>query len=171
VTPAPTDFSALLRSLLDASVDFILVGGLAGNVHGAARVTYDIDVVYGRSQENLGRLVAALAPHRPYLRGAPPGLPFSFDVETLRRGLNFTLTTSLGDIDLLGEVTGGGTYDALVPASEMIGLWGTSCRCVTLKTLIQLKRAAGRPKDLEAIAELEALRTEREAARSAKSGE
>ena len=168
---APTDFSALLRCLLDASVDFILVGGVAGNVHGAARATYDIDVVYGRSRENLERLIGALAPHRPYLRGAPPGLPFSFDVNTLRRGLNFTLTTSLGDIDLLGEVTGGGTYEALVPSSEMFELWGTWCRCVTLQTLIQLKRAAGRPKDLEAIAELEALHAEREAAGSAGSGE
>jgi len=50
VRSAPTDFSALLRCLLDASVDFILVGGVAGNVHGAARATYDIDVVYGRSR-------------------------------------------------------------------------------------------------------------------------
>jgi len=92
-------------------------------------------------------------------------------VNTLRRGLNFTLTTSLGDIDLPGEVTGGGTYEALVPSSEMFELWGTSCRCVTLQTLIQLTRAAGRPKDLEAIAELEALHAEREAAGSAGSGE
>jgi predicted nucleotidyltransferase len=161
VTP-PTDFAALLRRLLDADVEFILIGGLAANVHGSARATYDIDVVYRRSTDNLERLVRALNPVNAYLRGAPPGLPFVFDVETLRRGLNFTLTTALGDVDLLGEVAGGGSYEALVPLSEPIELFGRSCQCVTLSTLIRLKRAAGRPKDLESIAELEALREERE---------
>lgn len=158
--PARIDFSALLRVLLDEAVEFILVGGVAGALHGAARATYDVDVVYRRSTDNLSRLVAALAPYHPYLRGAPAGLPFSFDVDTLRHGLNFTLTTSLGDLDLLGEVTGGGRYEALLAHSESIPLLGTTCQCVTLEGLIRLKRAAGRPKDLEAIAELEALRTE-----------
>jgi hypothetical protein len=162
VTPPPTDFAGLLRRLLGVDVEFILVGGVAGNVHGSARATFDIDIVYRRSPENLVRLVRALAPIQPYLRGAPPGLPFLFDVDTIRRGLNFTLTTTLGDIDLLGEVAGGGTYDALFQESEDVALFGASCRCVSLPTLIRLKRAAGRPKDLEAIAELEALREERE---------
>jgi len=106
--PPRTDFSKLLRVLLDGAVEFILVGGVAGSLHGAARATYDVDVVYRRSPENLSRLVAALAPYGPYLRGAPAGLPFFFDVQTLGQGLNFTLTTSVGDLDLLGEVTGGG---------------------------------------------------------------
>lgn len=159
---AATDFAALLRRLLSARVEFILVGGVAGNVHGLARATYDIDVLYRRSADNLARIVEALAPLEPYLRGAPPGLPFTFDIDTLRRGLNFTLTTSSGDIDLLGDVTGGGTYDDLLPASEEVPLFGLACRCATLEALIRMKRAAGRPKDLEALAELEALRDERE---------
>jgi hypothetical protein len=58
----------------------------------------------------------ALAPHHPYLRGAPPGLPFDWAEETLKRGLNSTLTTDLGPIDLLGEIAGGGAYDDLLPA-------------------------------------------------------
>jgi hypothetical protein len=116
--------------------------------------------VYRRSPDNLPRLVSALAPIQPYLRGAPAGLPFVFDLDTLRRGLNFTLTTSMGDLDLLGEVTGGGTYDDLKPDSDTISLFGLDCRCATLDALIRMKRAAGRPKDLEAIAELETLRSE-----------
>ena len=158
---APTDFAALLRRLLSAHVEFILIGGVAGNVHGLARATYDIDVLYRRSADNLARIVEALAPLEPYLRGAPAGLPFTFDIDTLRRGLNFTLTTSSGDINLLGDVIGGGTYDDLLPASEAVPLFGLSCRCATLEALIRMKRAAGRPKDLEALAELEALRDER----------
>jgi hypothetical protein len=162
----PTDFSALLSCLLSARVECVLVGGLAGNVHGSARATYDIDLVYRRSPENMQRIVSALGPLKPYLRGAPPGLPFVLDIGTLRRGLNFTLTTTSGDIDLLGEVTGAGTYDDVVHASEEVALFGFTCRCATLEALIRMKRAAGRPKDLEAIAELEALRDERDARQS-----
>ncbi len=157
----PTDFQGLLQRLLEAKVDFILIGGLAATVHGSARATFDIDVVYSRSHENVGRLVAVLAPLQPYLRGAPRGLPFSFDVETVHRGLNFTLETTLGDLDLLGEVTGGGRYEDLLPHTQDLSLFGFACRCVTLPKLIDLKRAAGRPKDNEVLAELEALFDER----------
>lgn len=78
------------------------------------------------------------------------------------RRLNFTLATSLGAIDLLGEVAGGGTYENLEKDTETIHVFGVDCLCVTLDALIRLKRAAGRRKDLEAIAELEAIREERE---------
>ncbi|MBA3884503.1 MAG: hypothetical protein H0X67_02080 [Acidobacteria bacterium] len=157
----PTDFEGLLRRLLEGDVDFILVGGVAAAVHGAARATYDLDAVYDRSAGNIARLVTALLPIEPYLRGAPAGLPFRFDEETVSRGLNFTLQTTSGDLDLLGEVTGGGRYADLLPFTVPLPLFGRTCRAVTLDKLIELKRAAGRPKDNEALAELEALRDER----------
>lgn len=156
------DFAALLQRLAAARVNYVLVGGVAAVVHGSARLTQDVDVVYERTDENLARLVDALAPLTPYLRGAPPGLPFRFDVETIRRGLNFTLQTSVGAIDLLGEVAGDGTYARLSAHTVAIELFGTLVRVVDLETLIELKRAAGRPKDFEVIAELEALREESE---------
>ena len=68
----------------------------------------------------------------------------------------------LGPIDLLGEITGGGSYEQLLPDTTEVSVFGVSCRCITLKRLIQVKRAAGRVKDLEAIAELEALLEELE---------
>lgn len=143
-------------------MDYVIVGGLAATVHGSARLTLDVDVVYSRTPENVTRLVAALRPHAPYPRGAPPGLPFSWSAETVRAGLNFTLTTSIGDVDLLGEVVGGGDYSALLPHTEVVDLFGYRCRCLDLPALIRTKRAAGRPKDLEALAELEALVNERD---------
>jgi hypothetical protein len=155
-----TDFEHLLAVLTHAGVEFIVIGGFAATAHGSAHITVDLDVVYRRSAENIDRLARALEPLRPYLRGAPPGLPFKFDGDTIRQGLNFTLVTSAGDLDLLGEATGGGTYDALLPCSEVRELTGLECRFVNLQTLIRLKRAAGRPKDLERIAELEALQQE-----------
>ena len=115
-----TNFEQLLQTLAAHGVEFIIVGGVAATVHGSSRLTQDLDIVYSRDPENLRRLVASLAPYKPYLRGAPPGLPFHWDAETLRQGLNFTLTTTLGDIDLLGEITGGGGYEDLLPGSSSI---------------------------------------------------
>ncbi len=152
-----TDFRALIETLCRRRVEFVLVGGLAAVAHGSARLTQDIDIVYSRSPANLEALAAALAEHRPYPRGAPPGLPFSWDSDTLANGLNFTLTTSLGDIDLFGEITGGGGYNDLTPHTIKLDLFGCQVLCLDLEKLIQVKRAAGRPRDLEAIAELEAL--------------
>jgi hypothetical protein len=158
----PTDFRGLIETLARARVDFIVIGGVAATLHGAARATLDLDLVYRRTTDNIDRLVAALAQVSPYLRGAPPGLPFSFDAATVHRGLNFTLDTDLGSLDLLGEVTGGGSYEALLASTEQVELFGYTCRTVTLDKLIDLKRAAGRPKDHQVLAELEALRDRRE---------
>src|ERR1700704_2857548 len=140
-------FDKLLPVLVQANVEFILIGGVAGIIHGSSRLTYDVDVVYARTSANLTRLAEALKPHAPYLRGAPLGLPFVLDVPTLRNGLNFTLTTKLGDLDLLGEVVGGGSYKELSPHTFVVSAFGVKFRCVDLLTLIKLKRAAGRPKD------------------------
>jgi hypothetical protein len=140
---------------------YILVGGAAATAHGSARLTQDLDIVYRRSEDNIHRLVAALAPYKPYLRGAPPGLPFAWDVRTIQRGLNFTLTTDLGALDLFGEITGGGRYEDLLPDCIPISVFDSTCHCLGLERLIQVKRAAGRPRDLEAVAELEAILEER----------
>lgn len=84
-----TDFATLLEALHAGGVEFIVIGGFAATAHGSAHVTVDLDVVYRRTGANALRLAAALAPFDPYLRGAPPGLPFRFDAETIARGLNF----------------------------------------------------------------------------------
>ncbi len=120
------------------------------------------------TRENLRLLVKALEPLRPYLRGpVPKDLAFDFDERTLRNGLNFTLLTPIGGIDLLGEVAGG-TYQDLLPHARRV--WGYGCEflAIDLDKLIELKRFAGRPKDIEAIAELEAIRQEKIAAEKQK---
>jgi hypothetical protein len=157
-----TDFAALLAALTRTQVPFIVVGGAAATAHGSARLTLDLDVVYDRAPESLDKLVSALAPFDPYLRGAPPGLPFRWDGATLRAGLNFTLTTTRGDIDLLGEIVGGGGFFELRKHAVPFRLFGLEILVLGLEKLIEVKRAAGRPKDMEAIAELMALREERD---------
>jgi predicted nucleotidyltransferase len=159
------DFPKLLRLLTAHDVAFIIIGGVAAVIHGSSRLTQDLDVVYQRSSQNLTRLVQALAEQAPYLRGAPPGLPFQWSVATLRMGLNFTLETSVGPLDLLGEITGGGSYEELLDHTIEVEVFGIRCRCLDLPALIRTKRAAGRPKDLEAIAELEVIWEEQQEGR------
>ena len=155
-----TQLERLLSALHEAQVEFIIVGGVAARAHGSSRLTDDLDISYARSPANLARVVSALAPFNPYLRGAPPGLPFEWSVGTLRAGLNFTLTTTTGAIDLLGDITGGGGYEDLLPHALTITIFGLDVQLLDLPWLLRVKRAAGRPKDLEVIAELEALQEE-----------
>ena len=149
-----TDYTSLLPLLVKNEIDFIIVGGAAATAHGSARLTLDLDVVYRRDDLNLERIVRALEPIQPYLRGAPPGLPFEWSVQTLKKGLNFTLITTLGPLDLFGEIVGGGDYEKLQNETIRLQVAGVECFCLSLEQLIEVKRAAGRPKDLEAIAEL-----------------
>jgi len=160
------DLEVFGRLLNAGGVRFIVIGGWAAILHGSVRTTRDVDVVYARDRENITKLVEVLRPIRPYLRGAPEGLPFIFDEKTVRNGLNFTLSTNLGDLDLLGEVAGGGSYQQLLPFSDEMEAFGIRFQCVSLERLIQLKRAAGRAKDFESIAELQALLEERRRAGS-----
>jgi hypothetical protein len=161
-----TDFGALLAALEQAGVEFLVVGGAAATAHGSARLTVDLDLVYRRTPENLGRVINVFRDLSPYPRGAPAGLPFQWDEKSLAQGLNFTLSTRLGAVDLLGEITGGGGYDALLPHTVTLEPFGVRCRCLSLGKLIEVKRAAGRPKDFEAVAELEAIEEERAKAES-----
>lgn len=157
------DFERTLGVLVAAKVDFIIVGGAAATAHGSARLTLDLDVVYSRRKENIRRLVDALLPLEPRLRGAPENLSFRWDEETISQGLNFRLTTSAGWIDVLGEIALGGTYEQLLPYSVKANFFGHECLCLGLLRLIEVKRAAARKKDFEAIAELQAILEEQKA--------
>src|SRR5262245_36497248 len=151
----------MLQALSGKGVEFIIVGGFAGTIHGSTLPTRDLDIVYRRSPDNVSQLVLALEPFSPYLRGAPPGLPFKWDSATILGGLNFTLTTDIGAIDLMGEIAGGGGYERLFPHTDTVSLFGCRCLCLKLEKLIDVKKAAGRIRDLQAVADLQALLEER----------
>ena len=152
------DFEATLKILSERGVNFVVIGGYAATLHGSAYLTRDLDICYERTPENMERLVRALSPYRPRLRGAPEGLPFVFDVQTLSNGMNFTLATDLGDIDLLGHVSGLGEFPAVALDAISMPLFGGEYRVASLDSLIRSKRAAGRNKDLNVLPELEALK-------------
>lgn len=146
-----------LKLFTDFNVDCVVVGGVAAGARGSSQVTFDVDVCYSRDLDNLIRLAQALRSVNATLRGAPKGLPFLLDEQTLKRGLNFTFDTDVGKIDILGEVQGVGTYDDCRLHSSEVELFGNSYRVLSLDKLIDAKRAAGRNKDLSALPELEAI--------------
>lgn len=151
------DIAAILRALSANKVEFVVIGGIAAVAHGSAYITQDLDISYARTGVNLARLARALAPLHPRLRGVSEDLPFRLNAATLRAGLNFTLATDIGDIDLMGEIAGFSSYEQVTAASDTLRLYGIRCRILTLDGLIRSKRAAARPKDLQMVPELEAL--------------
>jgi len=148
----------LIALLSDAEIRFSVIGGVALIARGVQRSTEDLDIAYARDRENLKRLAIALSPIHPRLRGIEGDLPFVLDEATLRSGLNFTLDTDLGPLDLLGEVAGIGTYAAVDALSDELEIAGTKMLVLTLEGLEKAKRAAGRPKDLVDLGYLKALR-------------
>jgi predicted nucleotidyltransferase len=146
-----------LRALYDEEVEFVIIGGAAMQLQGSAYITEDLDFCYERSPNNLQKLARALEPFHPRLRNAPADLPFRFDSKTIERGLNFTLVTDLGALDFLGEVAGLGPYSTVKAVSETMQVFGLDHQVLNLEGLIKAKRAAGRPKDLEALKDLEGL--------------
>ncbi|HEV8187032.1 MAG TPA: hypothetical protein VGP83_04740 [Pyrinomonadaceae bacterium] len=162
--PLPTKIiEAPLRLLAEYKVDCVIVGGIAAVLHGSMLLTNDVDVCYARDSSNLKRLSEALQSVNARLRNAPEGLPFILDGETLKRGLNFTFSTDIGDLDLLGEVRGIGVYKDVLDGSLTFELFGYQFAVIDIGKLIVAKRAAGRPKDLVALPELEAIQEAQQA--------
>ena len=151
----------IIEALSDADVDFVLIGGLAGGVHGSAYPTYDIDVMYARDRENLERITLVLKELGATLRGAPPDLPLRLDADTLEQGANFTFATRLGALDLLAFPSGAPPYDKVRAAAETVEIGGREVRVASLDDLIAMKEAAGRVKDKLMATEYRELADER----------
>jgi hypothetical protein len=147
----------LLGVLDHHHVDFIVIGGIAGLIHGSAYPTYDCDVVYGRDRPNLERMAAALVDLEATLHGAPADLPLQLDAQMLDSGCNFTFDTSCGRFDILGEADGMRTYDVMRAAAKREDVWGIPVLVASMNDLIRMKRAAGRTKDKLMAEELIAI--------------
>lgn len=143
-------------------VEFLVIGGQAAVLLGSPLPTFDVDLCYRRTAENLKYLAEALKELHPTLRGAPPDLPFLLDAQSLALGANFTFTTDLGPLDLLGWVEPLGTYEDLVGRAEQIALDTVNLQVIGLDDLIAIKRHISRPKDKAALFQLETLKRLRE---------
>lgn len=151
---------ALLEKLQKHGVELVVIGGIAAAAHGSPSSTVDLDVCYSRQDVNLKRLAAALRGIHARLRGTDDDVPFLLDDKTLGAGDHFTLTTDLGDLDLLGTPAGTAGYDELATHAVEVDLDGMIVRVAALDDLIKMKKAAGRPKDRVELEILGALRDE-----------
>jgi hypothetical protein len=151
--PGPLQLDRLLEILERHGVDFVIVGGVAGNAHGSALATFDLDIAYARDKANLRRMVAALREIRVTLRGAPADLPFQLDVRTLANGANFTFDSEFGSFDILGAIEGIRDYESLRADAVVAKIGGGEMRIASIDHLIAMKRKANRPKDQLAVEE------------------
>jgi hypothetical protein len=138
-------------------VDFVVVGGMAAVAHGSAALTQDLDITYAGDQPNLDRLGEVLVGLGARLRGVAEDVPFIPDGRTLRHTRVLGLETPSGKLDLLAEPDGSPVYAQLRERADRVQIAGVMVRIASLEDLIAMKKAAGRPKDLVAVEELEAI--------------
>jgi nucleotidyltransferase AbiEii toxin of type IV toxin-antitoxin system len=154
---AEFDAKRLLRALLDGGVDFVVIGGVAAVLHGSARATFDLDVCFASNADNLEALGSTLVGLHAQLRGVSEAVPFAPDAAALRRIEGLTLTTTAGDLDVLRAPSGAPRYDVLRGHADRFDVGGFEVRVASVEDLIAMKTAAGRPKDLGDVEELEAI--------------
>jgi len=148
----------VIRVLLDAEVEFVVIGGIAAIAHGVSYVTRDFDAVVPLSVENCRRILAALAPYSPRFYQAHGKPAVTRTAEELSEFRNLYLETSLGIVDLLGSLPPIGDYSAAAAAAVPMVLEGRTCRVLSLDDLIAVKAFVGRPKDKAVEVELRAIR-------------
>ncbi|HLW55291.1 MAG TPA: hypothetical protein VKW06_20855 [Candidatus Angelobacter sp.] len=162
-------FQVVLKALSDSQANFLVVGGFAAIAHGSAYVTDDLDICYERTTENYKKIMRAIGQFHPRPRGIPENLKAPFDEHSLAQGTNFTLPTDIGNLDLLGELSGVGGYRDLAKDAIPLDLGGVICKVASLRAIIRSKEAANRPKDLALLPELRALQTMKDAEKKSKS--
>jgi predicted nucleotidyltransferase len=148
----------LLRRLTARGVDFVVVGGIAAVLLGSAQQTNDLDICFSTEPENLEALGQVLIELGARLRGIDEDVPFVPDARTLARVQLLTLDTSEGPLDLLVSPDGAPPYQRLRRNAERKDVSGFAVLVASPDDLIAMKQAAGRPKDLIAVEELEAIK-------------
>ena len=151
------DSEALLGRFFQHHVEFVIVGGLCGVLHGVTLVTEDVDVCCRFTPASLRRIEAAVKDLHPTHRLTANRLPLELTDELCTRLKNLYLSTDLGTIDCLGEILGVGDYEAALSASMPIEMSFGCCRMLTVEALIRAKEAVGRPRDRVAISQLRAI--------------
>lgn len=155
----------LLQKFADEGLDFVVIGGFAGVLHGSSQVSDDLDICAVLSPENVTKLRKALGDLHPvhrvthkklsFLEHPPEGVPLT----------NLDLETDAGVVDVLSNVLGVGGYNDLARGAVEITLFNRRCRVIGLQDLIRAKEAVGREKDLLVAKELRAIAAKRAQAR------
>lgn len=147
----------LLRRLTDRGIEFVVIGGVAANVHGSPRTTFDLDICASLDHSTCVKVIEAVSDLHPKFRTRPDLPVITPDNPNLKGLKNLYLRTDSIMLDVLGDVAGVGDFAACAKEADWIDFQGLRCRILKLDALIRAKRAAGRNKDLIAIPELEEL--------------
>lgn len=157
IWPEEFDASELLRRLTAAGVDFVVIGGVAAVLHGSARLTRDLDIVFAPDQGNLEALGRVLTESSARLRGVDDDVPFVADARTLHGIQLLTLETDAGWFDVHRQPDGAPPYSRLRGRAERMDVGSFAILVASIPDLIAMKRSAGRPQDLADIETLEAI--------------
>lgn len=150
----------ILEALVEAKVEFVVIGGLAAQVHGSPSLTGDVDICHSLDHDNLDRLASALGNLEATRRMMPTGVRAPIDAHALRAGDVFTLSTRAGDLDLLAHPDPNLDFATLARSASTVAILGVPVRVASIDDLMAMKRAAGRPKDRVELEILGALREE-----------
>ncbi|MFH1419721.1 MAG: nucleotidyltransferase [Planctomycetota bacterium] len=148
----------ILKRLNEYQVEFVIIGGMAGVAHGSSLVTEDLDVCVPLTRENRSRIMASLADLNPRWRMHPDRPPVPLHPAKLEGCKNIYILSDWGQVDFLSEVTGLGDFGLVSRRCVTMDIAGGACSVLSLDALIEAKRAMGRPKDIQAAMELEAIR-------------
>jgi hypothetical protein len=154
----PQNDQALLSRLKAQNVEFVIIGGVCGVLHGASLVTLDLDICCPFNRENLRRIETAVGDLHPRHRLTANKLPLELTEHLCENLKNLYLNTDLGDLDCLSEVSGIGGYEEVLRQSVPHSLSYGEFRILNLDALIASKTAAGREKDLSAVKLFQAIR-------------
>jgi len=150
------NLSELTRRLIEAQVEFVLVGGFAAVAHGVTLVTRDVDICCRFNETNLKRIQKALEGLHPAHRSRPD-LPLALTPEQCASLKNLYLKTDLGVVDCLGEVLGVGDFERVFEHSIEVELPFGNCRILDLEALIRAKEAMNRDHDRITVGQLKEI--------------
>lgn len=140
------EFTGILKILSRHQVEYILVGGLAAIVQGAPVFTFDLDIVFLKTAENMPRLLAAFQElDARYVD--PAGRHIVPDADKLASFRMHRLVTSLGSLDAMETIGAGMSYADLLHDTQVSEIAGVGVRVLGLETIILSKEQANRDKD------------------------
>jgi hypothetical protein len=154
----PQNDKALLSRLKEQKVEFVIIGGVCGVLHGASLVTLDLDICCPFTRENFRRIEAAVMDLHPRHRLTTNKLPLELTDHLCDTLKNLYLNTDLGDLDCLSEVSGVGDYQQVLQRSVPHSMSYGEFRMLNLDALIVAKSTIGREKDLSAVKLLKAIK-------------
>lgn len=156
--PKVTDLEALFEALLEAGLEFVIVGGVAAVLHGAPVTTLDLDIVPPQSPENIARLWDLLGTLDARMRLSSGAVQRPSRGMLLGKGQR-NLSTSLGPLTILCSFHSGEGYEELVATAVTKGDRELQLKTIDLESLIRIKSSTGRIKDKMVVPLLMSLRT------------